>query len=76
MQIMFDPNCLKETTERLFPTSRHRSARVRKKLVKRLGGEFKKEPAIFRILDARTGLERFVAHPSYRAEIERQTRPT
>jgi hypothetical protein len=35
--------------ERLFPASRHRSARVRKKLVKRFGGEFEKIPQSYKV---------------------------
>lgn len=63
-RIVYDPNCLQETDERLFPASRHRSARVHKKLVKRLGGEFRKAPCIMRVNDL------VVAHPAFRAELE------
>ncbi len=38
---------LKESTERLFPDSRHRSKRILKKLIKRHGGQFKKVPTIW-----------------------------
>lgn len=69
MKIISDPNCLKETTERLFPKSRHRSARIRKKLIKRFGGEFRKEPAMFKI-----GADTIVAHPAVYAQIQAQTR--
>jgi len=43
--IIEDINCTKESDERLFPASRHRSARIRKKLIKRFGGEFRRLPA-------------------------------
>lgn len=61
--ITSDPNALKDTTERLFPTSRHRSARVLKKLIKRHGGEFRKEPCAWEFGG------RIVAHPNIYAEI-------
>jgi hypothetical protein len=63
VRIIKDHNALAETTERLFPTSRHRSKRVRKKLMKRFGGEFRKVPAIFRIQG------RIIAHPARYAEL-------
>ena len=63
MQIVFDANCLKEATERLFPESPHRSERVRKKLVKRFGGEFRKAPTMFQMGN------RIIAHPSYENEL-------
>ena len=64
MRIIYDSNALKATTERLFPESRHRSARIRKKLIKRFGGEFYQQPCIWRAGDT------IIAHPVYRAEIE------
>jgi hypothetical protein len=69
MRILFDANALETTDERLFPESRHRSARIRKKLIKRHGGEFRRVPAMFRYG------ETIVAHPSLKAAIERATRP-
>jgi hypothetical protein len=70
MRIIYDHYALEATTERLFPASRHRSARIRKKLIKGFGGEFRKRPCIWRIGD------QIIAHPSFRAEIERGTRGT
>ena len=67
VRILSDPNCLAETTERTFPLSRHRSARIRKKLIKKFGGEFRKEPAIFQI-----GPDTFIAHPSMYAALKAQ----
>lgn len=64
MQVVFTPYALQETTERLFPKSRHRSARVRKKLLKRHGGEFRKVPAMFSVEG------RLIAHPSFRGQLE------
>lgn len=70
--IVFDPNALEETSERLFPESRHRSARVRKKLINRHGGEFRKQPCIWQIGHGYSA--RIVAHSSFKGEIERQFR--
>lgn len=64
-QIVFSPHMLEDTEERLFPESRHRSARIRKKLLKRFGGEFRKKPCMWQIGG------RILAHPIFRAEIER-----
>lgn len=55
--------CLRETTERLFPASKHRSKRVHKKLVKRFGGEFRTVPAIFK---TPVGL---ICHPAIYAQV-------
>jgi hypothetical protein len=68
LRIIFDPNALEATEERLFPASRHRSKRIRKKLLTRFGGEFRKQPCMWRYRD------RIVAHPSYRAQFEAATR--
>lgn len=65
LEVICDPNCLADTKERTFPVSRHRSRRVHKKLVKRFGGEFRKEPAMFQIMG------RIVAHPVRYAELRR-----
>ncbi len=56
-QIIQSAYCLKDTTERLFPTSKNRSKRIHKKLVKRHGGEFRKQPAVFRTKDG------LICHP-------------
>lgn len=63
LPITVTPLALRETAERLFPESRHRSRRVRKKLVKRMGGEFRKVPTIWR---TPTGV---VMHPVRYAEF-------
>jgi hypothetical protein len=65
--VLLDTERSEATTERLFPASRHRSARIRKKLIKRFCAEFRKQPCIWRIGD------RIVAHPSFKATIERGT---
>lgn len=49
MRIIETPHALETTQERLFPKSRYRSARIRKKLIKRHGGEFKQVPCIWQI---------------------------
>ena len=64
MRIIFAAHALEETEERLFPASRYRSARVRKKLIKRYGGEFRKRPCIFK-----TAAGTIIAHPSYRTAL-------
>jgi len=64
VQIIVSGAALETTDVRLFPESRHRSQRIRKKLVKRFGGEFKKMPAIFRIGD------KIVAHPAMYERIK------
>lgn len=64
MQIVFDLNCLEETDVRLFPVSKHRSKRIHKKLIKRFGGEFRKQPCMYQFNG------RIYAHPTYRAQIE------
>lgn len=56
-------SAIAETTERLFPESRHRSARILKKLIKRYGSEFRKEPAVFRIGNT------IYAHPARYREL-------
>ncbi|WP_445493175.1 hypothetical protein [Rhodopseudomonas sp. RCAM05734] len=66
MQVICDPNCLETTTERLFPYSRHRSARIRKKLIRRFGGEFRQRPAVFQVMG------KIHAHPVRYAELQRQ----
>lgn len=64
MKIIYDLNALENTNERLFPASKNRSARILKKLIKRFGGEFKKQPVIFKIGN------KFIAHPIYKHRIE------
>jgi len=62
--IYFSDHCLESTQERTFPESRHRSARIKKKLMKRFGGEFVMKPAIFQTAQG------FFAHTSFKVEIE------
>lgn len=64
LRISYHEQCLEATDERLFPISRHRSKRIQKKLLKRFGGEFVKQPAIFKTPQG------LIAHPSLRAQIE------
>lgn len=64
MPIIVSPQALEETEERLFPESQHRSARVRKKLIKRHGGEFRKVPCIFKMGG------NLVMHPARFAELK------
>lgn len=68
LRITFSDAAMADTDERLFPFSRHRSKRIEKKLIKRHGGVFRKEPMIYK-----TPLG-IVAHPSFKARIEAQTR--
>lgn len=65
LRIVQAPHALEATEERLFPESRHRSARVRKKLIRRHGGEFRMRPCIWRAGDT------LYCHPARYAEIAR-----
>jgi hypothetical protein len=47
LPIIISSRALMQTSERLFPESRHRSARIEKKLIKRFGGVFRSKPANF-----------------------------
>lgn len=66
VQIIMSEAALKETDVRLFPESKNRSARIRKKLIKRFGGEFRKVPCIYRRGD------KLVAHPSLYYQLREQ----
>lgn len=57
-QVYFSPYCTEPTDERLFPESRHRSARIKKKLIKRFGGEYVRKPCAYETVD------KIFAHPS------------
>lgn len=63
-RITFSMHALEATAERLFPESKHRSKRIRKKLIKRFGGEFRMQPCIFQ---TPAGI---IAHPSFKSKIE------
>lgn len=65
-RIHYSKYSTRPTSERLFPFSRHRSARIEKKLIQRFGGVYRHEPAIYQL----NGL--IIAHPSFRAEIEKK----
>jgi len=67
MLLIYSVNALEATEERLFPFSKNRSRRIHKKLVRRFGGEFRMRPCIFKVNNT------LIAHPSFRAEIERVT---
>lgn len=64
IRIIYSDAAYKSTDERLFPASRHRSRRIEKKLVKRFGGYYKREPAIFMTPAG------CMAHPSLKPTIE------
>lgn len=64
MSLIFDPNCLETTDERLFPASRHRSKHITKKLIRRYGGVFRQRPCMFKAGN------RIIAHPIYRTQLE------
>lgn len=66
MRIVVSDYALKDTDERLFPESRHRSRRVHKKLVKRFGGEFRRVPCIYQTPQG------LVAHPTMYAQLKRE----
>jgi hypothetical protein len=64
-RIIESRHALEASAERLFPTSRHRSARVRKKLIRRHGGEFRMVPCMF--IDKVNGV--VFAHPERVADL-------
>ena len=68
LQIIFHIHALDAIEVRLFPNSRHRSNRIRKKLVRQFGGEFRMQPCISRYRDC------IVAHLSFRTQFEAATR--
>ena len=51
MKVITSEHALKDSDQRLFKASRHRSKRIRKKLIKRFGGEFRKVPCVFQFGD-------------------------
>lgn len=63
-RIVFTVAALREGSYRLFPESRHRSKRIKKKLIKHYGGEFRKVPCMYRIGDV------IYAHPDFKQRIE------
>jgi hypothetical protein len=58
---------LKDSTVRLFPVSKNRSRRIHKKLVKRFGGEFRKEPCAYQTPQG------LIVHPALYVEFQRKT---
>jgi len=68
LRLIVSENALEATEERLFPYSKHRSKRIRKKLMKRFGGEFRKVPAIFMTRDT------IIMHPVMYEQFERAAR--
>lgn len=64
LRIVFTPMALETTEERLFPASKNRSRRIRKKLIKRFGSEFRMKPTMWQIGAT------IYAHPALRASIE------
>jgi hypothetical protein len=70
-RIIVSSSATVDSDVRLFPESRHRSARIHKKLVKRHGGVFRQKPAIFHADNGD-----LIAHPAlYEAlkqNVERQ----
>lgn len=63
IHITFSEAALEATSERLFPESKHRSGRIRKKLIKRFGGEFRMVPCVWQ---TPMGI---IAHPSFKAKL-------
>lgn len=56
---------LEKTAVRNFPESRHRSARIHKKLVKRHGGEYRMKPCMFKTPQG------YLCHPAIFPELKR-----
>lgn len=65
-RLVFTVNALTQTKERLFPESKNRSRRIRKKLIKRFGGEFRIAPSICQFGDT------IYAHPSFEEKFKAQ----
>lgn len=63
--IIVSEHALEDSDQRNFPISRHRSARVHKKLVKRHGGEFRKVGCAYKIGG------KIVMHPNIYAEFQK-----
>jgi hypothetical protein len=68
LQIIFDPNALGATEERLFPASCHRSKRIPKQSIIRFGGEYRMLPCMWRHRHT------IFACPSLRTQLEVATR--
>lgn len=66
-RFVFTTNAAKDGTERLFPSSRHRSARIRKKLIKRHGGEYRLVPCMWKIGNV------IYAHPAFERDLKART---
>lgn len=66
-RIIFTTNAAKDGTKRLFPASRHRSARIRKKLIKRHGGEFCLVPCMWKVGNV------IYAHPAFERDLKSRT---
>lgn len=63
VRIISSAVAVKASSDQLFPASRHRSARIRKKLIKRFGGEFRQVPTIYRYGND------LIAHPTLYDEL-------
>ncbi|WP_439398767.1 hypothetical protein ACRQ5Q_15305 [Bradyrhizobium sp. PMVTL-01] len=70
LTVTFSTFALKDSEERLFPPSKHRSRRILKKLIKRHGGVFRRVPAMYVINGE------IIAHPSFRSQLEAQFKET
>lgn len=66
MRVVEAHYALADSTERTFPESRNRSARIRKKLIKRFGGEFVKVPTMYQVGGV------IYAHPIRYRELQAQ----
>lgn len=64
VRVIYSDRVLEDTDVRLFPKSKNRSNRILKKLKNRFGGEFKKQPCIWK---TEAGI---IAHPSFRSRIQ------
>lgn len=70
MQVIYSESALKETDERKFPFSRHRSNRINKKLIKRFGGEFVMIPCAYAFDNT------LIVHPAWKKELENHVNTT
>lgn len=66
-QFIVSELAVKDTDERLFPESKNRSRRIHKKLVKRFGGVFRKEPCAYQTPQG------YIIHPTLYAQLKLRT---
>lgn len=66
-RVVFTKMAVNPTGERLFPPSKHRSLRIRKKLIKRFGGEYHHTPCIYEFMGV------LYVHPALKHMLQSKT---